>query len=65
MMFFPSYFSCTPTSSTPKAEPSEEVVEPSEEVLEPSEEVGTDEDGDGFTVENGDCDDTMDQSIDG
>ena len=58
MLFFPSLFSCTPTSSTAKIEPSEEVLEPSEEVVEPSEEIGTDEDGDGFTIENGDCDDT-------
>lgn len=38
---------------------SEEPVEPSEEPVEPSEEpVGTDEDGDGITIEDGDCDDT-------
>ena len=41
-------------------EPSfEDPVEPSEDPVEPSEEpVGTDEDGDGITIEDGDCDDT-------
>ena len=45
---------------------SEEPTEPSEEPVEPSEEpVGTDDDGDGITIEDGDCDDTSDQSFDG
>ena len=57
-MFFILFISCTSRSS-PITDPKDEDLEPSEEVVEPSEEeVGTDEDGDGFTVENGDCDDT-------
>lgn len=50
-------FACgekTASVTEPAAEPSEE-LEPSNE---PSEETGTDEDGDGFTVEEGDCDDS-------
>ena len=50
--------SCGSKSDVVVPEPSEEVSEPSEEVAEPSEEAGTDEDGDGITVEDGDCDDT-------
>lgn len=41
------------------AEPSSEDTETAEEASdEPTEETGTDEDGDGFTVEDGDCDDS-------